>query len=80
MPELGEFEAMADPIFVAGFYEMEEVVDTSASERRQLYRTLAYQKPAWAPLSRKMFDEKLRARRRSYRRLPPSSRSTYWRE
>ena len=55
-PELEEFEAMADRIIAAGYYRMEELMDTPAAERPRLYKTLADVHPGWARLLRKMLD------------------------
>ena len=43
MPELEELQAAADHICVAGYFGTEELMDTSAFERPQLYKTLAGQ-------------------------------------
>ena len=48
MPGLKEFEATADHVAVARYFGAEELEDKWASERPQLYKTLAVQNPGWA--------------------------------
>ena len=38
LPELKEFEQMAELILSAGYYSSEELADTSPTERQQLYK------------------------------------------
>ena len=57
-PEPQEFEATAGHFIAAGNFGMEELVDTSAAERRRFYETLADHKPRLARLPRKMLDAK----------------------
>ena len=56
MPELGEFEATADHMSVAGYYGMGELTDTSTAERTQSSKMLAEEKPGRARLLRKVLD------------------------
>ena len=50
LPELKEFEQMAETILSAGYYSSDELADTSSTDRRQLYKLLAEGRPSsWAP-------------------------------
>ena len=58
MPELRESEQVAELIIAAGYNNLEELMDTSTSERGQLYRALSGGRPGWGRLLRKMLDAK----------------------
>ena len=58
MPELKESEKTAGHIAVARYCGAEEPMDTSAPERPQLRKSVAWRKPGWALLLRKMLDAK----------------------
>ena len=58
MPELRESEATAARIIIAGFFETEELSDTSASETSRLRYMMADEQPVWARLVMKMLDAK----------------------
>ena len=57
-PGLGVFEHMADMIISAGYYNFEELADTSAAERAQLYEILAGSRAGWVRLLQKMRESK----------------------
>ena len=56
MPEMEEFEAMAERLIIAGFYEWGELMDTSAAERTQHYDVAAKGYPGRERLMRDMLD------------------------
>ena len=58
LPELKEFEQMAELILSAGYYSSEELADTSPTERQQLYKLLADGRPGWSRLLRKILGAK----------------------
>ena len=58
LPELKEFEQMAELILSAGYYSSEELADTSSTERQQLYKLLAEGRPGWPRLLRKILGAK----------------------
>ena len=58
LPELKEFEQMAELILSSGYYSSEELADTSPTERHQLYKLLAEGRPGWSRLLRKILDAK----------------------
>ena len=58
LPELKEFEQMAETILSAGYYSSEELADTSTAERTQLYKILSDGRAGWARLLRKILGAK----------------------
>ena len=56
MPELEEFEAMAGRVMISGYYGTEELMDTSASGRTQLYKISADVTSGRACLVRKLLN------------------------
>ena len=54
MPDLKEFEAMADHIIAAGFYSTGEMIGTTNAERAQLCMIMAEGRAGCARLIRKM--------------------------
>ena len=58
VPELKEFEQMADTILSAGYYSAEELADASLAERQQLYKISSDGRAGWARLLRKILDAK----------------------
>ena len=56
--ELKEFEQMAELILSTGYCSADELADTSATERQQVYKFLADGRPGWARLLRKILDSK----------------------
>ena len=55
-PVLKECEAMAEVIVAEGFYDMADLIDTSANERTQLFKRLAEGKAGRARIPRKILD------------------------
>ena len=58
LPELKEFEQMAEMILSAGYYSSEELADTSSAERQQLHKISSGGRAGWARLLRKILDAK----------------------
>ena len=58
LPELKEFEQMAELILASGYYSSEELADASTTERQQLYKLLAEGRPGWSRLLRKILGAK----------------------
>ena len=73
LPELKEFEQMAELILSAGYYSSEELADTSPTERQQLYKLLAEGRPGWSRLLRKILGAKAPPTEVEIKRAPPSS-------
>ena len=61
LPELKEFEQMAEMVLSAGYYSPEELADASSAERAQLYKILSGGRAGWARLLRKILDATLPA-------------------
>ena len=58
LPELKEFEQMAELILSAGYYSADELADTSSTERQHMYKLLAEGRPGWPRLLRKILGAK----------------------
>lgn len=52
---------MADVVISAGYYNFEELADTSAADRAQLYKIPASGRAGWARLLRNMLDSEARS-------------------
>ena len=72
MPELKEYEAVADQMIIAGHCGLEGLMDISSSERPQLYGTLAERKPGWARRWREMPDAKAPPMETGQKKAAPS--------
>ena len=58
LPELKEFEQMAELILSMGYYSADELADTSSPGRQQIYKFLSEGRPGWARLLRKILGSK----------------------
>ena len=58
MPELKDFRQMAEMIKSAGYYNLDELADSSTAERTQMYKILPDGLAGWARLLRKILDAK----------------------
>ena len=57
-PEIGDLEKMTGISTIADFYCLEDLMDTSASERAQLYTVPSEERPGWHRATRNISDSR----------------------